>query len=87
MLILYFVIFLLLPIKGNFFLKLYIKTVELIKSLCEYKNVTPGNNSPFYYQRIELNNLIDCVERCIENLDFCKAVLFIESRLIETQKV
>lgn len=44
------------------------------KSLCAKKQhtVTTG-----FYQRIELPNEVECVERCIENIAYCKAVLFI----------
>lgn len=51
----------------------------MAKTVCEFKNTTPENSAPFYYQRIELNDIVDCVERCIENSDFCNAVLFIEN--------
>lgn len=33
-----------------------------------------------FYQRIEVESAVACVERCVENIDYCKAVLFLEER-------
>ncbi|KAI1708028.1 thrombospondin type 1 domain-containing protein [Ditylenchus destructor] len=65
----------LLPLFGLFNLLLLVLSE---KSVCEYKEATISSDTLFYYQRIELTDVVDCVERCIENAEYCKAVVFTE---------
>uniref|UniRef100_A0A915CYL3 Apple domain-containing protein n=1 Tax=Ditylenchus dipsaci TaxID=166011 RepID=A0A915CYL3_9BILA len=52
---------------------------ETERILCEQNNTVVLDSILFYYQRIEVTNgIVDCVERCIENAEFCKAVVFLE---------
>uniref|UniRef100_A0A915DA13 Apple domain-containing protein n=1 Tax=Ditylenchus dipsaci TaxID=166011 RepID=A0A915DA13_9BILA len=48
------------------------------RTVCEHKSSTILDSILFYYQRIELSDAVECVERCVENAEYCKAVLFIE---------
>jgi hypothetical protein len=46
------------------------------KTLCA-RHVPALPTDLYPYQRIELANLVDCVERCVEAWHFCRAVAFV----------
>ncbi|KAI6243893.1 Apple domain-containing protein [Aphelenchoides fujianensis] len=46
------------------------------KTVCVKRQFTVENTA--FYQRIEILNALDCVERCIEAADSCRAVVYVE---------
>ena len=49
------------------------------KTLCFHENASIAPNL-YYYQRIELTDRFDCVERCIETAEYCRAALWAEEQ-------
>ena len=48
------------------------------KTICEHFLIKLPENFPLFYQRIETKNgILECTERCIDDWQMCKSVLFV----------
>ncbi|TKR72709.1 hypothetical protein L596_020118 [Steinernema carpocapsae] len=46
------------------------------RKICARKHHTISNS--VFFQRIELPNPVKCIERCIENIDYCRSAVYIQ---------
>jgi len=48
------------------------------KTICEHFLIKLPENFSLFYQRIETKNgILECLERCIDDWEMCKSVLFV----------
>uniref|UniRef100_A0A7E4VG25 Apple domain-containing protein n=1 Tax=Panagrellus redivivus TaxID=6233 RepID=A0A7E4VG25_PANRE len=48
----------------------------LSKTICSRRQHTLDNSN--FYQRVQVSSNVACIERCIDNIDVCQAVIFVE---------
>ncbi|KAL7075164.1 hypothetical protein ACQ4LE_006155, partial [Meloidogyne hapla] len=49
------------------------------KTICEHQLIKLPENFPLFYQRIETkNDIVECIERCVDDWQMCKSVLFVK---------
>ncbi|KAI6191287.1 hypothetical protein M3Y97_00212400 [Aphelenchoides bicaudatus] len=60
----------------QFIILLLLTLTDAKKTICVKRQYSFQSTS--FYQRIEIQSAIDCVERCVENADTCRSAVYIE---------